>query len=479
MCGVIGLQGNHIQLEQAKGLLQLLIHRGQDASGLAWVDQYGVHRDSKNKGAPSGISIPKDESNVIIGSTRYPTFGTRKGELPVEKFAQPFSYQTKLGPLSLCHNGQITNMNQLTDQNYYSDAEFITFKLGQLIDKTGDLTQALVTMSHELDGAYSIVGILGKILFAFRDPRGIRPIVVGYQNGLHAASSESLVLQQAGITEFRNLNPGEVMICQDIQAPPVFIQAVKSEKHAHCMFEYVYFASAASRMENKNIYQVRIRLGEELGQLLDQQSLELDYVIPVPDTSKTAATSLSEHLKIPLREAILKNRSSMRTFIMPAYDDRLVAAKSKYLFIDALIKDKNILLVDDSIVRGLTLKYLIEILRERGAKSIHIAITNPPTKFPCYYGVDFTTDDELIASTNSTEEIADMINADSLTYLSLEGLHKAIDIPNLCDACLTGKYPTPYGSKIRDLVARGVILSTTTPYEVNTHDSDASVTQGE
>ncbi|MHA2253369.1 MAG: phosphoribosyltransferase family protein, partial [Candidatus Kariarchaeaceae archaeon] len=190
-----------------------------------------------------------------------------------------------------------------------------------------------------------------------------------------------------------------------------------------------------------------------------------DYITPIPDTSKTACNTIAEALRKPIREVVLKNRSSLRTFILPEKNQRLKAAKEKYLFINELIQDKKLLIIDDSIIRGLTIKYLIQILRKRNAKEIHVAITNPPTRFPCYYGIDFATDEELIAKNKTQEEICKLIGADSLTYLSLDGLKKAINLPSICDACLSGNYPTPFGRELRKYLKEGVLLPTQTHYE--------------
>ncbi len=461
MCGVIGICGKEIKLRHAKSLLQLLVHRGQDASGLAWIDENGMHRLSKVKGQPSQIPINGEVSPSIIGSTRYPTYGNRKGEVNVEKFAQPFTYNTTNGSLTICHNGQITNIGNLTNEKFHSDAEFIAKYLGQLIDEKQSLIEASRTLLKNLDGAYSIVGIYDGKMFALRDPNGIRPMVYGMKDNVFVVASESLVLQQAGLTEYHEVPRGHLLIYEN---EPEII-GLDEKSPSPCMFEFVYFASAASTIEKRSVYATRLKLGKFLGQQIRKKNLDIDFVVPVPDTSKTASQTISEVLGIPLRDAILKNRSSLRTFIMPAEDERLSAARAKYLFIDELIKDKNLLIVDDSIIRGLTLKYLISLLRQKGANSIHVAITNPPTRYPCYYGVDFTTKSELIASKKSVEEIRYEIGADSLTYLSLESLKEAINLPNLCLACIDGNYPTPFGKQLQRLSEEGLLLESTTHYE--------------
>lgn len=464
MCGVLGIY-NKLPLKISKNLLNGLINRGQDASGIVWVDNYGVHQSSKYKGVPLGIETPNESSDRTIGSTRYPTSGSREGNAETHKFAQPFSYQTKKGTLSIVHNGNITNVKELTDEIYQSDAEFITLRLGALINETDNLEYALMKLTEELDGAYSLVGIIGDDMFCFRDPRGIRPLIYGTNGFQHYMTSESSVLQQARVTEQFDINPGELIYISDGKLSRK--QLVEEKNVSHCFFEYVYFAGSASTIDGKSVYTTRLNLGSYLGKQVKEKNLEIDYVIPIPDTSRTASSTVSEVLGIPLREAILKNRSAKRTFIMPGVDYRENAAKSKYLFVEDYIRGKNILIVDDSIVRGFTMKYLIKILKtDYGAKNVHVAITCPPQRFACLYGVDFGTNNELIASDNrSIEEISDIIKSDSLTYISYEGMRKSIGLDRICDACITGNYPTPHGQIIKLRVENGEIDLTKTYYE--------------
>jgi len=317
----------------------------------------------------------------------------------------------------------------------------------------------------ELDGSYSLVGMFGESLISFRDPRAIRPLVYGFNGEHYVFSSESIVLQQAGVEDVHDVEPGQLVVVD--QDGLHLHQIVESKNIAHCFFEYVYFANSVSIIDKKNVYQTRLRLGEVLADQLKEQGIDnkIDYIVPVPDTSKAACATMGDILNKPFREAIMKNRSSLRTFIMPNVDARHRAAKSKYLFVDEYIKDRSILLVDDSIVRGFTMKFLIEILREKGAKSIHVAITCPPQKYSCMYGVDFGTDQELIANKSSIEEIKEEINADSLTYLSIENLRKALELEQICDACITGNYPTPHGKLIRLKISEGVLSDSKAHYE--------------
>ncbi len=463
MCGVLGICGD-TDIKTARNILQLLVHRGQDASGLAWVDDYGVHKQSKSKGAPLTITIPDEKSSLIIGSTRYPTSGNREGNVPKEKYAQPFAYQTKMGTLSLCHNGNITNIKEISNKTYQSDAEFITEYLGKYIDKTGNIERALFELSSKIDGSYSIVGIFADKMFCFRDPRGIRPLIFGKNETHFMFASESICMQQSGMSFLRDVNPGEFIIIDNNKETAK--QLVTPENISHCFFEYVYFANSASVIDGQNVYSTRLKLGKYLAEQLKQKKLDIDYVVPVPDTSKSASQTLSEYLNIPLREAIMKNRSSKRTFIMPNMDTRELAARAKYLFIDKYIKNKKLLIVDDSIVRGLTTKYLIKVLRQKGAKEVHVAITSPPQRYACYYGVDFGTDKELIAKGDtSINIIKDKINADSLTYISEVNLIRALNRTDLCTACINAKYPTKFGKILREKINKGIIMDTNSHYE--------------
>ncbi len=219
------------------------------------------------------------------------------------------------------------------------------------------------------------------------------------------------------------------------------------KKTAHCMFEFVYFANPASTIDSKNIYRVRLRLGKELAKQL--KDIKADYIVPVPDTSRSAAQAISEELGLPVREAIIKNRYMHRTFIMSGEGKRKKTAKQKYHFLRQLIRGKRLIVVDDSIVRGLTSQHIISQLREAGASEIHLAITCPPLRHPCFYGIDFPSVNELIAAKRRVKEVSEFLQVDSLTYLSNHGLRTAIGIDDLCDACISGHYPTKNGTRLR------------------------------
>jgi amidophosphoribosyltransferase len=448
MCGVLGIKGSS-SLAQGKILLQMLTHRGQDASGIAWVECKSANiRLSKTDKYPDLLQIEeKQVTKSLLGATRYPTFGTRTDSSNISRFAQPFTVKTKYGLIALVNNGNITNVHVLSSKSFESDTEFIVELMGSLVNKhDGDIVKATYTFMEIVDGSYSIIGIFNNQIFSFRDPKGIRPLVFGKDSNVSVISSESVVLQNLGISNFEEVKSGELILFKDneIEKHQLFVR-----DHAHCMFEYVYFANPCSIIEQKLVYEVRLNLGKELGERILNENHEIDYIVPVPDTSRPASQGLSEVLDIPVREAIIKNRYLQRTFIMKSEEERSRVAKRKYLYSPKYIKGKKILVVDDSIVRGLTSQKIIKDLRKHGAEKIYLAITCPAIRFACYYGIDFPTDEELIASGHNLEEIKNVLDVDSLYYQTIDSLKKSIGLTDLCTACLSGSYPTSYAQEIR------------------------------
>ncbi|MFX1482083.1 MAG: amidophosphoribosyltransferase [Promethearchaeota archaeon] len=440
-------------LEAARDLLLLLTHRGQDASGLLWMNGNTMN-SAKAIGRPSRIEVPAYSSKYILGSTRYPTTGHMvASESDLDKFVGPFESQG----LALTHNGNVTNIKAITDTPYDCDTEFIADRLScQLGEKDGNLTEAFRQIESEIDGAFSLVGIYNGKMFAYRDSRGFKPLVFGRTSERTIIASESTVLDMAGVPLERDVYPGELIIFDfagSVQSYSIF----QNELHTHCFFEYVYFAHPAAKIENQLVYDVRFRLGRSLAQSLIKMKLEPpDYVAPVPDTSRPAAQAMAETLRVPMREIILKNRYLGRTFIMNSQKARDSMAHNKYIYLDDKIKGKNILVVDDSIVRGTTAKMIIADLRKKGAAKVYFAVTCPPQKHACYYGIDIATDRELIASTSTIEEIASFIEADALLYQETDTLENAIGLKDLCLACLNGDYPTEHAKEIRKTIQKQV-----------------------
>jgi amidophosphoribosyltransferase len=447
MCGVLALKGIST-LKQGKILLQMLTHRGQDASGLAWLEKDNEIGIAKKDSYPDLLELEEEkEVEFVLGATRYPTFGTRTDSSNIEIYAQPFVYSTEYGDLVIVHNGNITNTSVLSEKNYESDSDFIVEFLGNLISKfKGNIRAAVLDFMGKVDGSYSIIGMLNEEIFSFRDPRGIRPLVIGNNGRVTIVTSESVVLHNMHIENIDTVKPGELVFFSNNKWKR---EELLKHDHAHCMFEYVYFANPCSIIESKLVYDVRLQLGRELGNRIKEESMNIDYIIPVPDTSRPASQGLSEVLEIPVREAIIKNRYLQRTFIMKSEEERTSVAKRKYLYTSKYIKGKNILVVDDSIVRGLTSRKIVQDLRELGANKIVFALTCPAIRFACYYGIDFPTDEELIASGNTVEEIKEILNVDQIYYQSIDSLKKAIGLSDICTACLSGSYPTPFAQEIR------------------------------
>lgn len=461
MCGIFAVIGaENAAAELYVGLVHLQ-HRGQDAAGIMVFDF-----DDPN----NGIKISKDiglvsdvfsEAKLLalpgqmgIGHTRYPTVGV--GDV---KEVQPFFNRYPDG-IGLVFNGNVVNYpllkEKLRKRRVYlssnSDAEVLLQIFGDAYGKNSYGAEAVFKAVEEVHseaiGGYSaVVLIAGKGIAAFRDPNGIRPLVMGEKtlNGKkksYAFASESVALSTQGYGNLRDLKPGEAVFVDG--KLKVHSKVVTAGEPKPCVFEYVYFSSVESVYEGKAIYDVRKKLGKELAAKVRRKwpDLKVDLVIPVPDTSRPAASSLAEALGVPYEEGLVKNRYIGRTFIMPVQKARENAMKLKLRPIESVIKGKNIMVVDDSIVRGTTSKRIVGLLRESGAKKVYFVSTFPPIRNPCYYGIDFQQEEELIAHGRTIKEVEKEIGADRLVYMSLEGLQKAVGTDKLCIACVTGDYPT-------------------------------------
>jgi amidophosphoribosyltransferase len=461
LCGVLGIQGVY-PLKMSRELLLLLAHRGQDAAGLLWTEgEKTVH--AKAIGSPSFISLPDTSSSKILGSTRYPTSGKRvASDEDLSTFVGPF----KASEISLTHNGNITNMATISEKRFDCDGEFLAERLSfHLENRSEDLPGAFRKLENEVDGSYSLAGFYNGLLFAYRDSHGFKPLVFGRSNEMTIVASESTVLDMAGVPLERDVYPGELLVFGSGGAMESY-SISQNSTHSHCFFEYVYFAHPAATIENQLVYDVRFRLGRALAQTFLKMNLEKpDYVVPVPDTSRPAAQAMAETLNVPIREIILKNRYLGRTFIVRTQEERDAMARSKYIYLDGKIRGKNILVVDDSIVRGTTAKMIVADLRKRGAAKVYFAVTCPPQAHPCYYGIDISTDRELIASTASIKSIAEYIGTDALIYQEEHTLENAIGLKDLCLACLDGDYPTAHARSIRKGIQQQGSISNERDYE--------------
>jgi len=478
MCGVIGIFGAKNSAYEAYLGLQTLQHRGQDAAGILSYDfssrQFYLE---KRSGLVSQVFHQRDiarlSGSLSIAQTRYATIGSKDGK----------NFQPRVGgyPLGIgfVHNGSLSNyyelveflkenlqIHQLTSSDLEIFQSLFSIYLAKNLDKNSkkDLTlNQLIPGAKKIfemaRGGYSLVGsIADQGMFALRDPLGIRPLVLGerelkkeeYDPKLpklkksFCLSSESVTLSFLGYKTIRMVSPGEFLYinkCGEISSKILS----HCSKKAPCMFEWVYFSDPESDIEGRSVYQTRLDLGYQLAKkvkkLQNRNLIKPDIVSSIPDTSRLASISLAEALGIPYREVLIRNRYIHRSFILGSQKERERAVALKLVPVKSAIQGKNILLVDDSIVRGTTSKKIIHILKERGAREVYMASTCPPVRYPCFYGIDFPEQGELLASNRSQEAIALEIGAKEVIYLDEEALLKALDRKQVCMACLNAKYP--------------------------------------
>jgi amidophosphoribosyltransferase len=385
-----------------------------------------------------------------IGHVRYSTFGSSTIDN-----AQPIVVSTNYGDIALAHNGEIVNadkiMSDLKKKGWAfitsSDSEIIVRLLANDIANTGDPVRSIRNIMSVIQGAYSLTIMIDQRVFAVRDPYGIRPLCVGRTKTGYAAASESVVFDTLGGEFIRDVEPGEI-----VELLPGEVKSIKTglaKGKAHCMFEWVYIARADSIIEDKLVYEVRRRIGEKLAK---EQPVQADVVVPIPDSGRSHAMGYAEASGIRYSEGLMKNRYVERTFIMPEQTERVTSVMLKLNPLKSVLKDKKIVLVDDSIVRGTTMRKIVQLVRSAGAKEVHVRIGSPPIISPCYFGIDMKTRDQFAATGRTVEEIGKMLTADSLGYISVDGLVEAIGLEagDLCLACLTEEYPIVVpGEKVR------------------------------
>jgi len=459
MCGIFGIIGSkQANRDIFMGMLQLQ-HRGQDAAGIIMYDfEHPPEKSGITQKKGSGLvqnifdeqSIMSLKGEMGIAHTRYPTAGT--GE---ENEIQPFFLQYPEG-IGLALNGNIINFPQLKrelqDEHRRHlvsncDAEALLHVFAKEYSKNGGregIFMAVKTIFDKVIGGYSVVMLIaGKGLLVFRDPSGIRPLLIGKRSSdsSYAVASEDKALIALNYKEIRNLLPGEAIFIDD--KLNLTSKILKEGKVAHCAFEWIYFANVESKIEGRSVYEVRSKIGAILAEKIRTQfpDLKADVVIPVPDTSRTAANALARALGVPYEEGLIKDRYIYRTFIMATQKKREDAVKLKLKPIEYVLKGKNVIIVDDSIVRGTTSKCIIKLVREAGANKVYYVSTFPPIRHPCYYGVDFQSREELMAHGKTVPEVEKAIGVDKLIYSEPKFLKEAIGVP-ICYACVSGKYPT-------------------------------------
>ena len=465
MCGflgIAGLVGRDVAPELYEGLIALQ-HRGQDAAGILSFN--GMFHLRKQNGMVRDIFRSQDmqrlRGNLAIGHVRYPTVG-----LGAQEDAQPFYMNFPFG-VAMAHNGNLTNWVDLKANQFpldniclesSCDVEAILYAFAQGLLRTigGDpladrIGAAVAAAFQRAKGAYSVCGILSEgVMFAFRDPSGIKPCIVGRresEEGIEwAVASESVAFDVIGFERFRDLRNGEAMVVVPGQ-DPIFIQVAESA-HTPCIFELVYFARPDSFLDKISVYKSRRRFGEALAaQWRSSGAPAPDVVIPIPDSARDAALSMAEALGLPYREGFIKNRYVGRTFIMPNQEERQRSIRRKLNPIPLEFRGKNVLLVDDSIVRGNTSRKIIEVARKAGAAKVYFASTSPPLVAPCPYGIDMATEKDFVARGKTIDQVREEIGADYLMYLELDRMLAAgragnDKIVNFCSGCFTGCYPT-------------------------------------
>jgi amidophosphoribosyltransferase len=475
MCGVIGVAGSPEAAKEAFLGLITLQHRGQDAAGILSYDQ-SFHL-VKNTGLVETVfsrdSMDSLTGDIAIGHTRYSTVG--RGDI---QDVQPLVLNYPYG-LGIVHNGNLVNYQSAKERLLKemrrrcftgSDTETILNWLAHNLAgaEFKDLEAAVREVCKNLHGSYAVAGVIGGAageggLFAFRDPHGIRPLVLGRKQlkgrTAYMVASETTPLSFLGYELVRDIEPGELIYVDkggELRSARV---ADAAEEHRPCMFEWVYFAGAEGSVSGGPVYGARLELGRSLARLIRQRmergEIEADVVAPVPDTSRTAAAALAEELKLPCREILIKNRYIKRTFILSSQEKRENAVDMKLNPVVSELKGKNIILVDDSVVRGTTSKKIVDMVRRAGAKKVYFVSTCPPIRYPCFYGIDFPDPKELIASGKTEEEIARQLGADGVVYQDMKGLLSSIEtasggsVKKPCTACLDGKYPTDVSESSR------------------------------
>jgi amidophosphoribosyltransferase len=442
-CGVFAIYGHSEAAKLAHLGLFAMQHRGQESAGIAVSDGsrlvchrgMGLVNDVFNRETLQGLP-----GHAAIGHTRYST----AGETDLRN-AQPLMVSCQKGQVAIAHNGNLVNASTIRRDlesrgdifQTTSDTEVVLHYFAR--SKHSGIPEALADALDRVEGAYSLVVLMKEAVYGIRDPRGFRPLALGRLNGAWVLASETCALDLINATFVRDVEPGEMVILDDRGltslrfAPPA--------QRAQCIFEHVYFSRPDSLVFGRAVHASR----EMLGRLLAQEHpVQADLVVPVPDSGVPAAVGFSEESGIPLRIALMRNHYVGRTFIQPSQVNRDLGVKMKLNPVRGLIEGRRVVLVDDSIIRGTTSKKIVRIVREAGAREVHLRISCPPTISPCFYGIDTPTQQELIASAHSLEEIRQFVGADTLGYLSLKGLRQAVGDSegHFCLACYTGAYPT-------------------------------------
>lgn len=444
-CGVFGIVSSEDVATRIFYGLRALQHRGQEAAGISVLSEGGELRTKKGNGLVDQVFDSDDLKELAgkmgLGHVRYGTAGGRSVEN-----AQPRIVDSVIGQVALAHNGDIVNApehrTRLKEKGWTfatdNDTEVVVRMLGTELASTRNPVKAIRNLMDEITGAYCFVISVGERLFAVRDPLGIKPLVLGETGNAYVVTSETTALDVLGADFVRDVEPGEIL-----ELSPLGFQThdvVREKNTAHCFFEHVYFARSDSRLDGALVHESRMNVG---ARLWEENPVEADIVVPVPDSGRAAAQGLAEAAGLPYVEALIKNRYVHRTFIMPGQDTREMNVKLKLNPIKKFVEGRRVILVDDSIVRGTTMKRIVTLLRDAGAKEVHIRISSPPIITPCYLGIDMHTRDQLIAAEHTIPEITKILSATSVAYITIPGMVQALGFPknDLCLGCVTGVYP--------------------------------------
>jgi amidophosphoribosyltransferase len=447
-CGLFGIYG-HKEASMLTYLgLYALQHRGEESCGI--VASNGSHTyQHRAMGTVSDVFnkavLKRLKGHLAIGHVRYSTTGSS-----VLKNAQPFVINYKKGTIAIAHNGNLTNSIELRNKLEKEGSIIQTTMDSELIlhllvkTKPENIKESLIETLPQVKGAYSILITTDDVLIGARDPHGFRPLCIGKLGASFVLASETCALDLIGAKYVRDVEPGEIVIISKKGLES--IKPFPPTRKAFCIFEFIYFARPDSNIFTKNVYLTRKELGRALAR---EHPMDADFIMPIPDSGVYAALGFSEQSKIPVEMGMIRNHYIGRTFIQPSQHTRDFNVKIKLNPIKSVLKDKKIIIIEDSIVRGTTSKMRVKTLREAGAKEIHMRVSCPPIISPCYFGIDFPTTKELIASRRSVEEIRDYIGLDSLKYLSLEGMLNSMPLPkeNFCTACFTKDYPESVKAK--------------------------------
>ncbi|MFA5074061.1 MAG: amidophosphoribosyltransferase [Nitrospirota bacterium] len=443
-CGVFGIYGHPDAANLTYLGLYALQHRGQESAGIVSSDSKRLYQE-KSMGLVADIftedRIKKLPGHAAIGHNRYSTTGES-----ISINIQPILVNFAFGGLAIAHNGNLVNARILKDEleAYGSifqstmDSEVITHLIAQ--SRRATLHERVVDALSMIQGSYSLLLLTEKELIAVRDPYGFRPFSLGELSGSYVVASETCAFDLIEATYIRDIEPGEMIVINSSGIHSSF--PFKQVEPSHCIFEFIYFARPDSMVFGQNVYSIRKEFGRQLAR---ETGVEADVVIPVPDSGVPAALGYAEESGIPFDSGLIRNHYVGRTFIEPRQSIRHFGVKIKLNPVRDVLKGKRVVVVDDSIVRGTTSKKIVKMIRHAGAKEVHMRISSPPIPYPCFYGIDIPTRQELIASSHTVEEIRKYLTADTLGYVSLDGLYQVVpQRMNFCAACFDGCYPVPF-----------------------------------